>query len=202
MARRKKEDIQNIYSTVLSDKEILIAYCSTLSDKRCKKAYEILKSEFNVDRSKTIRLNRHGVQDDTGLLRLSTLEYEKILASMEEYKFHWLIACIYDYLDYLQKQMDEGDRKARAQFNAYTRSSIYAKLRRGWAVNKFNTEAQIPQSASRKVLSIDDIEYEYQALEYIQQIPRELLQDSSDVEYLATKYPKVLQYVKDSIKGL
>lgn len=196
MARRKKDEFKEQFDTTLTNKEVLIAYCSTLSDDKCKRAYRLLRDEFNVDTSKVIRLNEFGVQDDRGLLRIKRKQLDKALTSLGEYKFKWCIGCIYGYLDYLKEQVELGNPKSKRQYRIYTTESIYPQLMSGWVQNRYAKEAHPPIGIDSGYIDFYTIKTESDALEYVQNMPIELLEDSPEIDFLTTKFPKVLEYIK------
>lgn len=199
MAKRKKDEFKDQFSSLLSNKDVLIAYCSTLSEDKCKRAYKLLNDEFNIDRSKTIRLNANCVQDDIGLLRMTTKQFNKALTSLGEYKLKWCISCIYEYLDYLKQQIELGNVRAKRQYKLYTTESIYPQLMTGWVQERYSKEARPPVNLNAGNLDFYCIKTENDALEYIKNMPIELVEDSPEIDFLTAKYPKVLQYIKGEI---
>lgn len=201
MAKKKQQP--NTFESYLTSKDVLIAYCSTLSEERCKKAYILLKDEFEIDRTKYIRLNSNCVQDDSGLLRIKKSQFDRILKEYGEYKLHWLIKYMYSYLDYLQSQIEIGDLRAKRQFNRYTKNSIYQYLKKGWLIDKYMQEARPPLTViSPNTTDFYSISNEKDAIKYIQQLPPELMDVSSpEVEFLSTKYPGVLAYIREELNG-
>jgi len=198
----KKDTISITHHSVLSAQDVLIAYCSTLSEERAKRAYKMLREEFEVDRSKMVRLNKYGNVDDSGLIRMTTRQYNKMLKECGEYKFHWLVDCVYGYVEFVKGQADAGDARAKKQYKLYTTVSCYPKLMKGWVMDRYKRDAT-PPPESMRAGSIDfySIDCERKALEYISSLPQDLLVDSSpEIEFLSTRYPKVLEYIQEELK--
>lgn len=193
MPRRKKQEVVEEYNSLLSDKDILIAYCSTLSEAKCKKAYKLLKFEFNDDKGKMIRLNEHAVQDDTGLLRLHKRQLDKALQEFGKDMFEWLIARMYNYVLWLQEKGEQGDVSRKSKFKAFTRESIYPRLHDNWIIDEY-----LKQSGDNyKPIDFYSIKTEEQALQYVKELPAYLMDGcTTELEYLTAKYPKVLEYVR------
>jgi hypothetical protein len=181
-------------SQSLSNKDILIAYCSTLSDERARRAFKMLREEFEIDRTKTIRLNVKGNVDDSGLIRMTRRQYNKMVRECGEYKFHWLVECLHNYITHLKEQADLGDARAKRMFKLYTQSSCYPRLMKGWVMERYNRDATPPlENIGIDFFSIDSGD---KAIEYIKSMPLELIASSPELEFLATKYPKVVKYME------
>ena len=187
MARRKSQ----IDISKLSDKEILIAFCNNLGDASCKKAYKLLMQEFNIDRSRLIRLNKNGVIDDGGLLRIKSKQYDKMLNECSEYKYKWLIGCLYEYVEYLKEKAELGDLQAKQKLKTYTNNSCYPNLMSGWVMDKYKMYGARNEPPREKRMSLDSVRTLDDAIKYINSIPQELLMESPELEYLASKYPEI-----------
>ena len=81
-------------------KELLIAYVTTLSDKKCKEGYQILQERFEIHRKKKLLFNRQGVEAlaPDGKIRLTPNQFNMILETCGEQGFHRLCELLYDYI--------------------------------------------------------------------------------------------------------
>ena len=100
----RKKDQLKLNIPKLTNKEVLIAYVSTLNDKQAKEAYQILLERFDIHRARVIKFNRNGVQDTNGKVRLTQNEYNKIITEKGELYFHSAVEILYDYIVYLEER--------------------------------------------------------------------------------------------------
>lgn len=195
MPRRKKKEVADNYNSLLSDKDILLAYCSTLSEARCRRAYQLLKLEFNTDNTRMIKLNKHGVQDDRGLLRMHTKQFDKCLEEFGKDMFNWLIERMYRYVENLTTRAERGETRAKSKLKEYTLQSIYPHLHDNWILDEYYKALGEQEQANR--IDFYSIKTEEDALKYVQDIPPEYLDGyTGELEHLTARYPKVLEYIR------
>lgn len=193
MPRRKKQEVVEEYNSLLSDKDILIAYCSTLSEAKCKKAYKLLKFEFNEDKGKMIRLNEHAVQDDTGLLRIHRRQLEACLKEFGKEMFQWLIKKTYERVEWHRQQAELGRVASKASYKELTTKSINPYIHGVKIINEYYKQS----GDNYKPIDFYSIKTEEQALQYVKELPAYLMDGcTTELEYLTAKYPKVLEYVR------
>lgn len=180
---------------LLSDKEILIAFCSGLTDGKSRKAYLLLKQEFDVDRSKGVWLNGYGHMADCGLVRMTSKQYHRLLAECSEYKIKWMVGRLHEYLDYIQEQAKNGCAKSKRQFKLYRDSSCYPKLTgNGWVHQEYLKYGSPPPDEP-KGIDFFSISNEKMAMEYIESLPLQMGMDSPELEFLASRYSSVREYL-------
>lgn len=175
-----------------TDKEILIAYCSTLSEKQAKIAYQLLTERFEIHRKKYLLFNREGQEAKApeGKIRLRPYQLERILNSYGEQGLHILIEILYDYIDYLENNWEcvaNGKRKLRDLQTI----SHYNILTKGWVAEKFHRlypNYSIYEEQEDDMIDFFKIENKSQAIKFIQQTPIELRYDNDDIVYLYNKY--------------
>ena len=182
MARKKKSE------SGLTYQEILTSYILTLSENKCQEAYQLLRERFDVSRPRMVRLNKDGVVDTSGLVRLRPGELDKLMKTCGEYKFIWLINKLHTYLEEL-KERGEAEPDARRRFKQYQKISHYYKLTKGWVAIRYNAEGiQAPATSktTRDFYSICSME---EAQEYIDSLPPELRVDNPEIDWLVSVYP-------------
>lgn len=174
----------------LSDKEILQAFVSTLSEKNCKEAYRLLRERYDKSKVRMLCLNRDGVVDQAnGLVRLRPKEFETLLATMGEYQFHWKIAKLYDWLYQLQDRA-KIEAPAKKMWKQYSKISHMYRLQKGWVDEAYKREANPPPEC-REEIDFYSISSEEEALRYLQTLPERLRIGSPEVEFLLLRYPKL-----------
>lgn len=176
--------------TKQSDRETLIAYISTLSDKKCKEAYQILLERFEIHRARCLTFNREGIETKPpeGKIRLTPNEFDRVLNEYGEQGFHELCEILYDYIVNLEERA-VSEVVARTRLKNYQKISHYYKLTKGWVAQRY-TEAH-PELAiinENPPLSFGLIKTKGQAIEYIKSIPNELRFDNPEIVYLVQAY--------------
>ena len=178
------------YEPKLSDKEILQAFVSTLSEKNCKEAYKLLRERYDKSKVRMLLLNRDGVVDPiNGLVRLRPKEMERLLATEGEYQFHWKVMKLYDWLAELQERA-KIETTARRMWKQYSKISHAYRLQKGWVDDAYRREANPPPSC-REEIDFYSITSEEEALRYIETIPDSLKIGSPEIEYLVLRWPKL-----------
>lgn len=179
--------------TKQSDREIVIAYISTLPDSKMKEVYQILTERYEIHRRKFMLFNREGIEAKApeGKVRLRPYQYERLLQAYGEQGFHRLIEIFWDYLDYLEKNWEcvkDGKRKLKD----LSLISHYHILGKGWVAERFEREnpqgSYILEEGEEPPIDFFEIENRSQAIKYIQQTPPELRYDNQEVIYLVDKY--------------
>lgn len=176
-----------------TDKEILLAYCSTLSDRKCKIAYQLLTERFEIHRKKYLLFNREGEEATApqGKVRLRPYQLERILKVYGHHGLHILIEILYDYIVYLENNWEcvvAGKKKLRDLQSI----SHYGILTKGWVAEKFHrlypNFSLGREDEEEELIDFFKIENKTQAIKFIKQTPPELRYDNEDIVYLYTKY--------------
>lgn len=176
-----------------SDREILIAYITTLPDKYMKEIYQILTERYDIHRAKYILLNREGVQAKApeGKVRLRPYQMERLIAGYGEQGFHRLVEIFWDYLDYLEKNT-ECVVRGKQKLKELQVISHYHILGKGWVAEKFVREnpqgCYTLQDEQEQYIDFYDIDNKAKAIKFIQQTPIELRFDNQEIIYLVDKY--------------
>lgn len=187
----RKKDQLKLNIPKLTNKEVLIAYVSTLNDKQAKEAYQILLERFDIHRARVIKFNRNGVQDTNGKVRLTQNEYNKIITEKGELYFHSAVEILYDYIVYLEER-SQSESTLRPRLREYNRISHYYKLTKGWVVEKYQKEYGATHSNYNKTLSVWDINTLEEAQRYYNELPSELRINNPEIDYLVTKFPSLI----------
>lgn len=183
MADKKKEN-------KLSPQETLIAYCSTLSSKKAKEAYQILLERFEIHRARVMTFTREGTEcpPPNGKIRLTPSQYETILSTYGEQGFHELCEILGDYIIHLEERA-ECEAIARKRLREYQKISHYYKLTKGWVAQRYEeTHPNTIVSLENKPLDFFDIDTKDKAIEYIKSIPNELRFNNKEIAYLIMEY--------------
>lgn len=175
-----------------SDREILIAYITTLPDKYMKEIYQILTERYDIHRAKYILLNREGVQAKApeGKVRLRPYQMERLIAGYGEQGFHRLVEIFWDYLDYLEKNT-ECVVRGKQKLKELQVISHYHILGKGWVAEKFireNPQFSYQEEQEEKYIDFFDVDSKAKAIKFIQQTPIELRYDNQEIIYLVNKY--------------
>ena len=179
----------------LSDKEILQAFVSTLSEKNCKEAYKLLKERYDKSKVRMLFLNRDGAVDNTnGLVRLRPKEFETLLATMGEYQFHWKVARLYDWLAELRERA-KIEAPAKKMWKQYSKISHMYRLQKGWVDDVYKLEANPPPSC-REEIDFYSITSEEEALIYLETLPKHLRVGSPEVEFIILRSPKLREVLE------
>lgn len=176
----------------MEPKEILRAYCSTLTDKQAKIAYQLLTERFEIHKKKFLLFNRDGKEAKApdGKIRLRPFHVERILATYGEWGFHHLIEILYDYIVYLENNVD-CVASGRRKLNNLSQISHYNILTKGWVAEKFHQmypNFSIVEEEEEELVDFFKIENRSQAIKFINQTPKELRYDNEDIVYLCTQY--------------
>lgn len=174
----------------LTAQETLIAYCSTLSEKKCKEAYQILLERFEVHRARCLTFNREGKEDKPpeGKVRLTPNQFQLVLDEYGEQGFHRLCELMYDYICNLEERAPFEVIAVRKLKN-YRTISHYYKLTKGWVAEKFSKEQpEVVTSFNKEPLQFHEVSTKAQALEYIKSIPRYLRFNNQEIIFLINQY--------------
>lgn len=180
----------------LTNKEILISYCSTLSENKCKIAYQALQERFEITRKKNMLFNREGVEAlaPEGKIRLTPNQFKMILEVYGEQGFHRLCELLYDYIVNLEERAP-FETVAKQRLKNYNSISHYYKLTRGWVAERYEQECQRDNKYSavatmdeNKFLNFEDIKSKLDAITYIKSIPSHLRYDNVEISYLYNEY--------------
>lgn len=175
----------------VTSREALIAYCSTLSEKNCKLAIQILQERFDIHRAKHLLFNRAGVESPTpeGKVRLTPNQHKMVLEEYGELGFHRLVELLYDYIVHLEERAP-FELVARQRLKEYSKISHYYKMTKGWVAKRYEEEHPTIGSCPTQedVLNFEDVQTKGQAIKFIKSIPRHLRFDNQEVTYLMFEY--------------
>lgn len=177
------------YVEKLTAKETLQAFVSTLSEANCKEAYRLLRERYDRSKVRMLTLNRDGTVDVNGLVRLRPKEMERLLATEGEYKFHWKVARLHDWLEELHERA-KIEPPAKRMWKQYSKISHTYRLQKGWVDEAYKREANPPPS-EMNLVDFYSIDTEEQAYVYIRSMPEALRIGSPEVEFLVARYPKL-----------
>jgi hypothetical protein len=175
-----------------TDKEMVIAYITTLPDKYMKDIYQILTERYDVHKAKYLLFNREGVQAKApeGKVRLRPYQVERLIKGYGEQGFHRLIEIFWDYLDYLEKNT-ECVVRGKQKLKELSVISHYNILGKGWVAEKFvreNPQFSYHEEPDEEYIDFFDIDSKGKAIKYIRQTPIELRFDNQEIIYLVDKY--------------
>lgn len=177
--------------TKQSDREVLIAYISTLPDKYMKEIYQLLTERYDLHRAKYILLNREGIKAKApdGKVRLRPYQMERLISGYGEQGFHILVEYMYDYIKYLEENT-ECVLRGKQKLKELQTISHYHIMGKGWVAKKFMRNYPQYSIAEEQQQYIDfmDVTNRSQAIEFIRQIPPELRFDNKEIIYLVDKY--------------
>ena len=175
----------------LTDREVLTSYIITLSDNKCKEAYQILREHFDIKRPRMVKLNAEGVADPNGRVRLRQGELKKLRDKCGEYKFLWLVNTLHNYITDLEARA-ACDSNLRRRLKEYQRISHYYKMTKGWVAQKYVIEGAPGAPKEPKGLDFYSISSLEDARKYVASLPRYLRIDNPEIEYLVSKYPELI----------
>jgi hypothetical protein len=175
-----------------TDKEMVIAYITTLPDKYMKDIYQILTERYDIHKAKYLLFNREGVQAKApeGKVRLRPYQVERLIKGYGEQGFHRLIEIFWDYLDYLEKNT-ECVVRGKQKLKELSVISHYNILGKGWVAEKFvreNPQFSYHEEPDEEYIDFFDIDSKGKAIKYIRQTPIELRFDNQEIIYLVDKY--------------
>lgn len=193
MARTSKNGQQKLQLPKLTPQETLIGYVSTLNDKQCKEAYEMLLERFSCKRARIIKFDRTGMQNINGKIRLTPREYERIIEELGELYFHRACEILDDYLTYLEERA-QSEAPIRRRLNEYKKISHFYKITKGWVAERISEENNSKgiSNPSIETLNFYDINTLEQAQRYIDELPSNLRFNNPEVEYLVTQFPQLI----------
>lgn len=180
----------------LSPKEILIAYVTTLSDKKCKEGYQILQERFEINRKKSLLFNRQGVEAlaPDGKIRLTPNQFNMVIETYGEQGFHRLCELLYDYITNLEERA-QYEITAKRSLRNYNKISHYYKLTKGWVAQRYEEElrrdgklSEGPRVDESEIIYFDQVDNKPKAIAFIKSIPTHLRFDNVDVNYLINMY--------------
>lgn len=175
-----------------TDKEMVIAYITTLPDKYMKDIYQILTERYDTHKAKYLLFNREGVQAKApeGKVRLRPYQVERLIKGYGEQGFHRLVEIFWDYLDYLEKNT-ECVVRGKQKLKELSVISHYNILGKGWVAEKFvreNPQFSYHEELDEEYIDFFDVDSKGKAIKYIKQTPIELRYDNQEIIYLVDKY--------------
>ena len=179
-----------------TNKEILLAFCNTLSEANSIKAYKLLTEEFEIRRPVVLKFNRDGVEDKKeGKVRLRRQDVAKITETLGEKYLLLAIQIMYDYISYLEQQAPYDATKRRKLRDLKTRNH-YIDLTRGWVAEKIEKNyPAINRNLDIETLSLEDVKTLEQARTFVKQLPSYLRINNPEVDLLVMKYPELLEEI-------
>lgn len=179
-----------------TNKEILLAFCNTLSEANSIKAYKLLTEEFEIRRPVVLKFNRDGVEDKKeGKVRLRRQDVGKITELLGEKYLLLAIQIMYDYISYLEQQAPYDATKRRKLRDLKTRNH-YIDLTRGWVAEKIEKNyPAINRTLDIETLSLEDVKTLEQARTFVKQLPSYLRINNPEVDLLVIKYPELLEEI-------
>ena len=176
----------------MSDREIVMAYISTLPDSKMQEVYQILTERYEIHKRKFMLFNREGVEAKApdGKVRLRPYQYERLIKAYGEQGFHRLVEIFYDYLTYLENNWEcvkDGKRKLKD----LSVISHYHILGKGWVAQKYereNPQVSVIQDEGEELIDFYEVESKTQAIKFIQQTPPELRYDNQEIIFLVNKF--------------
>lgn len=175
-----------------TDKEMVIAYITTLPDKYMKDIYQILTERYDIHKAKYLLFNREGVQAKApeGKVRLRPYQVERLIKGYGEQGFHRLVEIFWDYLDYLEKNT-ECVVRGKQKLKELSVISHYNILGKGWVAERFvreNPQFSYHEEPDEEYIDFFDVDSKGKAIKYIRQTPVELRFDNQEIIYLVDKY--------------
>lgn len=175
-----------------TDKEMVIAYITTLPDKYMKDIYQILTERYDIHKAKYLLFNREGVQAKApeGKVRLRPYQVERLIKGYGEQGFHRLVEIFWDYLDYLEKNT-ECVVRGKQKLKELSVISHYNILGKGWVAEKFvreNPQFSYYEEPDEEYIDFFDVDSKGKAIKFIRQTPIELRFDNQEIIYLVDKY--------------
>lgn len=175
-----------------TDKEVVIAYITTLPDKYMKDIYQLLTERYDIHRAKYLLFNREGVQCKApeGKVRLRPYQVERLIKGYGEQGFHRLIEIFYDYLVYLENNT-ECVVRGKQKLKELSVISHYNILSKGWVAERFvreNPQFSYYEEPDEEYIDFFDIDSKGKAIKFIKQTPIELRYDNQEIIYLVDKY--------------
>lgn len=179
-----------------TNKEILLAFCNTLSEANSIKAYKLLTEEFEIRRPVVLKFNRDGVEDKKeGKVRLRRQDIAKITELLGEKYLLLAIQIMYDYISYLEQQAPYDATKRRKLRDLKTRNH-YIDLTRGWVAEKIEKNyPAINRNLDIETLSLEDVKTLEQARTFVKQLPSYLRINNPEVDLLVMRYPELLEEI-------
>lgn len=177
-----------------TNKEILLAFCNTLSEANSLRAYKLLSEEFEIRRPVIVKFNRDGEEDKKeGKVRLRKQDVVKITELLGEKYLLLAIQIMYDYISYLEQQAPYDATKRRKLRDLKTRNH-FIDLTRGWVAEKIEKDyPAVNRNLDIKTLSIEDVNTLDKARTFIKQLPSYLRINNPEVELLVNRYPELTE---------
>lgn len=176
----------------LTNKEILIGYCSTLSDKAAGEVYKIITETLGVGRKNIVKFNADGVEDKQGYVRLRKQDVRAILEHLGEDYFKVACNLMHNYIAYLKEQAPYNQSKHR-KYRELLTSSHGLILTKGWVAERIEKDGLLQNTRSLYDNPIDffNIKTIDDALKFLNAIPSELRLNNPEITYLILKYPDI-----------
>lgn len=179
-----------------TNKEILLAFCNTLSEANSIKAYKLLTEEFEIRRPVVLKFNRDGVEDKTnGKVRLRRQDVTKITELLGEKYLLVAIQIMFDYISWLEEKAPY-EAGARRKLRDLKTRNHYIDLTRGWVAEKIEKNyPAINRSLDVETLSLEDVKTLEQARTFVKQLPSYLRINNPEVDLLVMRYPELLEEI-------
>lgn len=169
--------------------DLLISLIFSLSPVQAKKLYAELLPKY-TNRGRVKLYNAEGEEDKEGKIRLMPLQYKSMRTSYGDTFIKRAFTELTNYINYLEKHIDENNNKTKLNRLSRGTHNMILASKDGWVYNKCKQYiiAERPKVAINPYL-IDDFET---ALEYICTVPKELWEESLDVQSLLKKFPELI----------
>lgn len=179
----------------MTNKEVLIAFCNTLSDNEAKKAYDMLAEYYNIKRSVFKKYNEDGIEDSNGKVRLRKADYQRLIDMFGQPYVVSAIRELANYINYLE-QNKEGNASYKSKLRKLATSSHYPLLKSEWIaqrVRKQKIKSEGYSNPYKETYEFYKISNQEEALTYLKSIPRAFWNNNKEVEYLLTQYPELVK---------
>lgn len=179
-----------------TNKEILLAFCNTLSEANSIKAYKLLTEEFEIRRPVVLKFNRDGVEDKKdGKVRLRRQDVTKITELLGEKYLLVAIQIMFDYISWLEEKAPY-EANARRKLRDLKTRNHYIDLTRGWVAEKIEKNyPAINRNLDIETLSLEDVKTLEQARTFVKQLPSYLRINNPEVDLLVMRYPELLEEI-------
>lgn len=177
-----------------TNKEVLLAFCNTLSEANSLRAYKLLSEEFEIRRPVVLKFNREGAEDKTnGKVRLRKQDVVKITEMLGEKYLLLAIQIMYDYIEYLESK-SSYEAKARRTLRDLKTRNHFIDLTRGWVARKIEHDyPAVNRSLDIKTLTLEDVDTLEKAKTFVKQLPSYLRINNPEVDCLVMKYPELIE---------
>lgn len=187
--------IKKISRKGLTNKEALSAFVNTLTDKQCREAYILMKEMFQSGRSKVLKFNKQGVVCDMGLVRLTQMQYDKLIVYLGEFRTQWQIEKLHTWLEDMRRRAENNPRD-KATYRKYMTDTHYNYMvdnSLGWVYNAYTTALQTGEVREKSLnhINFNDIKNIDMAKKFIERIPKQNRLGNIEIDLLFQTYPKL-----------